>query len=409
MKKFFLAAAAFAVVGLVSCTESSDNDFKGIDNDERAQILFSVADNNISVSTRGTGAVGDDSTNISNNVWRGEKLNVYMFKKDVETLQIATDMYGDIFNNTEVVTPNSTEATAGGYASYGAPKYYPMAGNFDFFAYHACDAALDVPAPNDDETQYLLPVALNGTQDLMISKADMSDKQREKFLEFDPAGERYYSAYSARRKIGYDGNENENGIQPHFKFQHLLSRLVFFIKPSSELVSENNVVDGEYYGVTIDSIKIFDTATEGNLIVAWKGEAPQSYLVDFTEATDSVALMQKVEGETEAHMLETLTPFRPVWDEETSEGATTRVGESLLLVPQNEYKLKIYISQIPSEGANKYLNVHEAIIKPTATSFEAGKQYNVTFTVYGLEEIKLELELVPWAVGEDIPVDNDKN
>lgn len=408
MKKILFAAATLFAAGFVSCTDS-DNEFKGVSEKEKAPILFSVGSGNVSVTTRGTGAVGDTlNTDDNKNFWRGEKLNVYMFKKDVETLEIATDAYGDIFNNTVVETPSSTDATATGYASYGAAKYYPMAGNFDFFAYHADDAAQGEPAPNADGTQYILPVVLDGTQDLMISKADMSEAQREEFLNHDATGERYYSAFSARRKIGYDGLPNEDGIQPHFKFKHLLSRLVFFVKPSTELVSANNVVDGEYYGVTIDSIKIVDAYTNASFVVAWKGEV-ESHLTDLA-AVDTIALMQKVEGETEATNLEKLTPMQPLWDAELGEGLTTRVGESMLLIPQSQYKLQIFMSQVPGEGAAKYITIHEQLLTVNnEAGFEAGKQYNVKFTVYGLEEIKLELELAPWEYGEDIPVDNDKN
>lgn len=408
MKKIFFAAATLLAAGFVSCTDS-DNEFKGVSEQEKAPILFSVGSSNVSVTTRGTGAVGDTLNAENNqNFWRGEKLNVYMFSKDADTLEIAQDAYGDIFNNAVVETPKSTEATATGYASYGAAKYYPMAGNYDFFAYHADDAAAGEPAPNADATQYILPVVLNGTQDLMISKADMSEAQRAEFLKYDASGERYYSAYSARRKIGFDGQPNEDGIQPHFKFQHLLSRLVFFVKPSSEFVSANNVVDEEYYGVTIDSIKIVDTYTNASFVVAWKGEV-ESHLTDLA-AIDTVALMQKVEGEIEATNLENLVPVRPMWNAETGEGLTTRVGESMMLVPQSQYKLQIFMSQIPGKGAAKFINIHEQVLAtPSGAAFEAGKQYNVTFTVYGLEEIKLELELAPWEYGEDIPVDNDKN
>lgn len=415
MKKLFLMAACIAVGSFVSC---SNDDVvtppAGGGEQDKAPILFSVGGANIDVTTRGTGAVGDLSAEDGgNNIWRGEKLNVYMFDKS--DFSIAKDVYGDIFNNAEITAPTADAASNVGYAEYGDPKYYPMAGNYSFFAYHADDAAKDGATPelNVDGDKYVLPLVLDGTQDLMVSKADMSDAQRDALTAQGYDATRYYSAYSARKKVGYNGQEDPNGVQPHFVFQHLLSRLAFFVQPSSEVVSDQAIAeDGTYTGVTIDSVKIVNAKTEANLIVAWDGEtAPDEYLTDIT-AEDVVALKERdalETTETGALPLVELTPIQPKWDVEENKAITSRIGESLMLIPQETYDLEIYISQTPRAGGEKYTSVYPQTLRvPSGANFEAGKQYNITFTVYGVEKIVVTLELAPWEKGEDIAVDNDK-
>ena len=42
------------------------------------------------------------------------------------------------------------------------------------------------------------------------------------------------------------------------------------------------------------------------------------------------------------------------------------------------------------------------------TEFAAGKKYDVTFTVYGLEQIKVTAKLTEWVNGGDAAYDPDK-
>lgn len=402
MKKFFMYAVCAAFAGLTSC--SSDEEFVNVYNpaneSSETPIMLAMSKSNIDFTTRGTGAVGDD-----NNKWRGEKLNVYMLNS--ETFELATG-YNDepIFENAEITAPASTDHS-NIYANYGISKYYPMSGNYNFFMYHADDAATAAPAKNAEGDMYILPITIDGSQDIMISKADMPAAQKSAFEALPEVGtanaHRYYSAFSARRKIGINGQPDELGIQPHFVLQHLLSRIVFYIQPNDEKVSDKNTDGTNYYGVTIESVKIKNVKTSAEFVVAWNGATPAKFIQNETNPTD-VTLKELVAGETEAHALQPFTPVKPVWDTVENKAVSTKVGESLMLFPADEYELEINMSQKPSADRDPINFTHRQILRVPAAAgkFEAGKQYNVKFVVYGAEKIDFSLELTNWEEGGDI-------
>ena len=404
MKKLFYVAAAFLAAGFVGCSENDDNGVNQNVNDERAEIRFTAGDGRVDIkqnapATRGTGAVGD--VEGEKNIWRGEELNVSMFIKD--TFEPAIDEFkNSIFANTVVKAPASTadQTTEFVYADYSANgvKYYPMSGEFDFFAYRADDAVVANPdgttGPQVEGENMVVPVVINGTQDLMVAKAAPTADQSTAYAEKNGKEERIYSAYSARK-----------GLQPHFTFEHLLSRLVFYVKPNTEkevdvLVKAIRIKGVEYKK---DTVTYAAANTDAKFIVAWKGEKPDSLILEASNPNGTdIELMQKVAGETEAHKLVALTPVKPVW--ENGAAANTRVGESMLLIPAENYVMEVDLEQVDKNGTPVPNTLRNVLTLKNGAGFKPGQQYHINITVYGLEEIKLELELTPW---EYVPGDND--
>ena len=226
MKKSFMFVAVAAAGMLASC--SSDSLTAGPDpkieptQEERVPIEIGVASVQTKASTRGSGAVGDLDGD-ANNVWKGQKINAFMFDKG--KLTIPQDEEGDIYNNTELTTPTGVfSGIAKEYLSATTVKhkYYPQRGNFDFWGYYA-----------DDQ-------------------------------------DRYYSAFAARNKV-----------QPELTFKHLLTLLKFKIKggtPSSCGWSWNSTaltptwegptVGEKFTGVFVKSIKIKSQST-GYIVAAY--------------------------------------------------------------------------------------------------------------------------------------------
>ena len=409
-----MIAACVAVAGFTSCSSDDEpvNAYNSTTSESSGEtpIMLSMSKAGMEVTTRGTGAVGD-----TDNKWRGEKLNVYMLDKSSFELAVGYDGT-PLFENAEITAPSSTDSD-NTFADYGLPKYYPMSGNFNFFIYHADDANTVAPSLNSTGDQYVLPITIDGSQDLMIAKADMPTAQKNAFATSvgTENAERYYSAYSARRKIGFDGNENEIGIQPHFQLQHLLSRLVFYVEPTSKGVSDKaQDSEGRKTGVTIESIEILNVNTKAEFIVAWKGATPTNYLIVDETSKSDIALQEKVAGQTEAHTLVPFTPLQPIWDETNNCGLSTRVGESLMLFPASEYKLKINMTQTPHYDENgapeivRFTHYQTLKVPGVSTKFEAGKQYKVLFKVYGAEKNIIDLELTPWEDGDVIEAEFDK-
>lgn len=405
MKKVFFYAA-LAAVALTSCSKHDDDVVVNNENNntEEKQAIQFVMGSPIEITTRGTGAVGD--TIGAMNVWAGEKLNVYMFDKGTLKVTVDSTTHAPYFENLEITAP--ANGTASVMADYGETKYYPGSGQYDFFAYRADDAVAEgvVPELNEEESAYVLPITIDGTQDLLVAKAEMNEQDKEDYLNHsretnDPNFNRIYSSYSARR-----------GIQPRFQFKHLLSRFVFNVKADGETDQDGNYLAGRptaedevpvetYRGVYIDSIHITNARTNATLYVASQTEEGK---VVFDGEGSVVKLMSR---NNSGEKTVPFQPFQPVVNQNIT------IGESLMLEPSEEpYHLIVYYSQYPEgKTSDETLKVKSFYEKDldlrSGALYEAGKQYNVNFIVYSAQRIELELELAPWAEGEDIPVDSE--
>ena len=155
MKKHLFIA--FAAAGLLASCSSNDDDFNapggnqsGINENEPAEILIGVGAQ-ASVATRGTGSVGATHNTIDANNWAKQIVNVFMFNRF--SFELAKDADGnDIYNDAVFMTPatgstgvaHHLDADADApfdYETHGYKRsYYPMNGNFSFWAYRVDDA-----------------------------------------------------------------------------------------------------------------------------------------------------------------------------------------------------------------------------------------------------------------------------
>ena len=160
-KHLFFAFAAAAVLASCSSHDDFDNYSAGtpqapVDDNSPQEILLGVGAQ-ANVATRGTGTVGGDHNDILTNEWRNQRINVYMFNKyevDAEgtattAFELAKDADGaEIYKNALFMTPNGETSGAARHIDNPAAdpivdykrSYYPMNGNFDFWAYRLDDA-----------------------------------------------------------------------------------------------------------------------------------------------------------------------------------------------------------------------------------------------------------------------------
>ena len=218
----------------------------------------------------------------------------------------------------------------------------------------------------------------------MIAKAD----QTADIEGTEVKDEKYaYSAYSARRNV-----------QPNLVFTHELSRFVFKIKAGNNSENATNV--------TINSLSV-RSKTSGNLVVASLGDVVRG-IADVDVDSSSELYLKEKNAEGELVDLGTTAPVKPTLGEEA-----VKIGESLLLMPgETEYYLTMNISQENYSGIIVPQKHEIRIGVPEGSDakvFEAGHQYNVIITVYGLEEVKVAVELTPWIDDEEpIIIDPDK-
>lgn len=423
MKKMFFFALAAAGM-LTACSNDDTLGGNGDQNVSEQQIRLGVASSK--VQTRGTGTVGGMTDD--DNKWAGQTLWVYMLQKGSMDLAlykapaaggVATPDV-EVFNNKEFKAPTTADNTKSGLATTvdGTIAYYPVSGNYDFWGYRVDDAAVggtptvkivddngdEVTADHMDQaTKRVVDIKIDGSQDIMVGKAAPSADEVTKLGGY---ADNFYSAYAARK-----------GVQPNITFEHLLTRFTFEVRAGSKATA------GLPAGGNTDAVKVtgvsVDSKTTGTLTVAYTGATKEAAdLLTFTGDASALKLMQRDEtvADNNAPLID-LKPVTLTWPAtgEATVGDAIKVGEALLVAPgETEYPLTINLSQdvLEKVGEVKVTKPLEqkATIKMDGTkTFEPGKSYKVTITVYGLQEIEVTATLVPWADGGSIDIDDDRD
>lgn len=422
MKKMFFFALAAAGM-LTACSNDDTLGGNGEQNVSEQQIRLGVASSK--VLTRGTGTVGGMTDD--DNKWAGQTLWVYMLQKGSMDLAlykapaaggVATPDV-EVFNNKEFKAPTTADNTKSGLATTadGTIAYYPVSGNYDFWGYRVDDAAVggtptvkivddngdEVTADHMDQaTKRVVDIKIDGSQDIMAGKAAPS---ADEVIKLGGYADNFYSAYAARK-----------GVQPNITFEHLLTRFTFEVRAGSKATA------GLPAGGNTDAVKVTGVSvgskTTGTLTVAYTGATKKAAeLLTFTGDASPLILKQRDEAVADNNApLVALKPVTLTWtDDAATIGDVLKVGEALLVAPgETEYPLTIALSQdvLQKVGENKVTMPLEqkATIKMDGTkTFEPGKSYKVTITVYGLEDIRVTATLVPWADGGSIDIDDDRD
>ena len=263
----------------------------------------------------------------------------------------------------------------------------------------------------------MLPIVIDGGQDIMLAKADTAYAARKAFgenLERKPAGWKSgyaFSAYAARREV-----------HPILQFEHQLVQLVFKVESGTDFGSSPQLY--------VDKVAVNKVNTKANLYIA-SVEIPQG-LYDFAAASGDdvnkdVLLVQQASS-TGQNGLEVL---QKVNVPSLNDDAKT-IGAPLMLFPEDSYEIALTLSQTgvtqDVEPLVRTINIADVKVlvqdesgknpedsgyTPTygATSqskFEAGYSYVITIKVYGLESVDITAELAPWKEGGKIDIDTDE-
>lgn len=273
MKKNYFFIAALAIGMMSSCSNNeileevelpSLPDQVIDEGTTRMPIEMGISMPEASVSTRGTGTVGD-LANSTNNQWNSQELGILMFKKG--TSQEAKEILDDAGN---LLDPETAPAVLSG-VTFLAPaavadptsennngglirminedgniqaKYYPMTGAYDFYGYHIDDIELAQGAlvatgktADNSLSIKLTGLEINGSQDILAAQTKEVNQTNytsgnwtlDNATTLFP--QRSFSSWAAR-----------NNIQPILDFQHVLTRLTFTIEAGSPEAAENYYV-----------------------------------------------------------------------------------------------------------------------------------------------------------------------
>lgn len=430
MKQYALFAAS-AIVALAACSKTEvkpQTPEPPVDENSPVAVQFGVSSADATISTKAVGPV-DDS-------WNGKQtLYVYSFAKAAEALDYTTAVpfidnisasspASGTSGKIDVLNPNPDgEGTPG---QTPEPFYYNNDLIYDFYGYHMDDAWADGAAIDDyaavtvdadnpvpvkkEAGRIYIPFLINGSQDLMVAKADAQadfEKATNETFKGEATNVKYvYSAYAARR-----------GVQPTLTFQHVLARFNFSVltggSDADELMVESVAIKSRY---------------KGNLVVVANMTGVEPDLTDprgLGELSEGVTDLFLQEYSTTSGDLQAFTPYQiPEYDAETATNNVAQPignGSSILAVPGVEsYTLTVKLKYNETAAETHTTPVEPIVMSldatalkngsdpANATEFEAGKEYNVTIKVIGPKEVQITADLKPWTPGGEVVIDPDQ-
>lgn len=458
MKKNYFFIAALAIGMMSSCSNNeileevelpSLPDQVVDDGTTRMPIELGISDPSFTVSTRGTGVVGDLASNTATNIWNGQPLGLFMVERNtmIEATEVKEGNTTPIFNGMTFKAPVGTNS--GNIIMYHATenvKYYPLTKAYDFYGYHLGEMTAPTGVTYaDDKSNATVATTINGTQDIMAGKAELTTDQQ---TTLGNDSYKAYSSWSARK-----------GIKPYLNFKHMLSRLVFNVKAGEAKAAKDSYVDAGADNITtfpkvndgtgtmidqavyITAITVKDqsdnvllTFTPGSDTAKAKIE-----LTDQTTATDEnktdFVLMERAavttptptdtpadgDGDINLSTLAELVSLTATCPKNTTDAE--RVGESMMIFPgQESFEVAITVKQYvqtfddpATDGVSsldkyawKEQTMSTTVKAPTSTvdanAFAQGKSYDVNVTVFGYQRIEVEAVLEGWIAGDDVDV-----
>lgn len=381
-----------AIMALCLAAGCVDKSYTGIINemtagDEDLPVHIVVGDPGDIVEAKGTGAMEDGDAAV----WEGKTINVFAFKRsldsDYSTLSASghedclidgsCDRGGHLGGKEAGVNPSDSYIrwTGDEETVYYKPGNQP----YDFFAYYTDGPVADSKISRSKEDVRIM-IDIDGCSDIMSAYASLTEDQlsRPGFSDIDKLDLNTYSfsAWSAKRNI-----------HPVFYFNHHLTRFDFVIKAGRESAET----------IIIDSL-VIKAKDKAIFTVAHKN--PSRLGLDFSGSDYGRIPLSEADG----------TPLRKdFWKPEfTQEGVEMKpLGGSLMVAPDIKYDAYLYLKEHMENGEIK---THENHMNITCSEgrFDAGSQYLVKATIFGLTSVDITVNLAEWEEGGSIDIGSDK-
>lgn len=395
---------------LASCSESPYSGFspemEGEDPYlyEPNAIQIAVGDPSYTNLTRGSGAFDSERKDTyMKELWDTARVYIFSFPKD------ASNMAATWINDSTACLVDATAKNIYGNASTKQGKQARLnynSGNFitwtdgttlfynfrepkrryDFFGYFYDDAIADETNIIRTSTKIEIPLEIDGSQDVMGGVAELDTMQVNKINNKANRDSIYAYYYS-----NFTGNSSNN-IFPIINFHHYLTRLKFRIYPNDSL--------SKY--VYVDSISV-TSSYKGNLVVASTNKSELGFNMDKSQRKE--LFLHDIDRK----------PIKPdSFNIEMKPGdedlpfysrSSRQIGESILLPPETEYTITLYMHQVwPKEIF--YKNSYE--ISNKGYIFKPGYEYTLRILQAGNHPVQPAVEMTGWAQGSDIILDSDE-
>ena len=262
---------------------------------------------------------------------------------------------------------------------------------YDFFAYYLDRAYMDDKEITKLEDRIKMNITIDGTNDIMSSKAEVTEEQLSASSNSEADKERV-------KNMSFSNLTAEWNVQPVFMFKHHMCRFLFW------LYAQNPDVGGVY----IESISV-KSKTKGVFTVA--SSTTGNMGVDFSQDQEYIPIFLRDKDRTELKK-ETYCPkvdgvdfSKPVYERDA-----VQVGGELILPPgETQYFYSVKMKQFLNGKLEYNESPYTPLPMPEGETFSPGNQYNVKLAVYGIKEIKADITLTPWKFGGSIVIDPDKD
>lgn len=391
---------------LTGCVDDSYRGFvdvdMSVDNDVPHEVYMTLGEpsditNGVSI-TKGTGVIG------SVDGFTGKTFHIYAFNQDDFTSMETTAVQDTIrclvdgslddpesLMGREAKWNPQTEFVE--WASGDRPIYYPIGEGsghiYDFFAYYVDDMELTNEDFHRTERSVMIDIEIDGSQDLMSSKAAPTEEQLAKIEDEKERVYRQYCSYS------YYTASRTIPLHPNFIFKHHLVKLSFRIVPGG--------TPGMTKDVMVERIDL-ESRYKGKFTVADKNN-PTNVGVRFDKDLKHLTLSEKDGSEFVPRLVSTFS------NGYVESGVINDLG-CLLVAPADSYRLFVTLSETRDGDVISTGETNEVVIYNTPTEdkseFEAGHEYLITLTVYGKMDVRVGTEMIEWGLGGDYTYDQDE-
>lgn len=443
-----MVAAFMATLLAVSCTDSYPtlihNDGSQIGNDEtydRTPIMMFVNEQNYFsiTATRGTGVFDEEH----DSKYAAAVIHVFAFRDGFDQqglLSSPADLRRTMFDETHsffdsgqadclldgpdynVGMPTRFSADRTGALEpqterglYYSATYQDV--GYNFFAYHIDDFAPTSANTHRDAERIWYDIEIDGSQDILSGYAP---KLTREVLDEKIGASGLGISEDDQNRILNIGNYStfaaHRGVNPVMDLRHRLARMKFEAYPGDE--SADNIT---ITGITVESryrgeFTVASRSTDDIGRIVFSGERKP---LELREASPDGA--QPCPPLSEDGYVVHYDPSMAGsnWEDRPA----LKIGESLMLAPDSTYTLTLYYTQTIDVGNGhtevKQLSSRYAVkaqrnsyYRDTATGeyiFLPGYLYTVKIVVYGLQDIRVSVNIEGWKDGGDVPLDPDQS
>lgn len=266
---------------------------------------------------------------------------------------------------------------------------------YEFYAYHTGELRVEESQIVRTEDAVRFNLEIDGSQDLMTAKAELTEDQLEGFGEDE---QKKLSEYS------YSYYSGSQGVLPRFYFKHHLVRLDFELLPG--------FVAGEVKDVTVQAVEV-ESKYKCVFTVADKSR-PSQQGVAFSESADAENYRPLNLREKDGSAIKNGTYRLKTLSSQSETPRAVPMSGSLLVAPQKD-SLTAYVTmkQTRPDGSIMAQARSRVTLKYARGagygSFDAGNRYKVKLQIFGVNTVNTTVDVEPWLSGGNASLDGESD